>query len=123
MLVFCIYTVDIYKWYMLLYVIQGSDSFSGPYIRVGAHPPPRRHRPRVQAKLTHNQATGFPGDHAGAPLVGGHCADVLPLAAYWSEVCRLKSKMKINENDWSARTPNCFRCLRTEGRAPYEVER
>lgn len=46
--------------YMLLYVIQGSDSVSGPYIRRGAHPPPHRHRPRVPAKLTHNHATGFP---------------------------------------------------------------
>lgn len=59
---------------MLLYVIQGSDSVSGPYIRRGAHPPPHRHRPRVPAKLTHNHATGFPwrpcrGSLLGRPLL------------------------------------------------------
>lgn len=60
--------------YVLLYVIQGSDSVSGPYIRRGAHPPPHRHRPRVPAKLTHNHATGFPwrpcrGSLLGRPLL------------------------------------------------------
>lgn len=60
--------------YMLLYVIQGSDSVSDPYIRRGAHPPPHRHRPRVPAKLTHNHATGFPwrpcrGSLLGRPLL------------------------------------------------------
>lgn len=60
--------------YVLLYVIQGSDSVSGPYIRRCAHPPPNRHRPRVPAKLTHNHATGFPwrpcrGSLLGRPLL------------------------------------------------------
>lgn len=56
--------------YMLLYVIQGSASVSGPYDRRGAHPPPHRHRPRVPAKLTHNHATGFPRRPCRGSLLG-----------------------------------------------------
>lgn len=60
--------------YLLLYMIQGSDSVSGPYICRGAHPPPRRHQPRLPAKLTHNHATGFSrrpcrGSLLGRPLL------------------------------------------------------
>lgn len=42
---------------MQLYVVvvQGYDSVSGPNIRSGAHPPPRRHRSRVPAKLSDTQ--------------------------------------------------------------------
>lgn len=56
--------------YVLLNVIQGSDSVSGPYIRRGAHPPPHRHRPRVPTKLTHNHATGFPRRPCRGSLLG-----------------------------------------------------
>lgn len=56
--------------YVLLNVIQGSDSVSGPYIRRGAHPPPHRHRPRVPTNLTHNHATGFPRRPCRGSLLG-----------------------------------------------------
>lgn len=84
--------------YMLLYVIQGSDSVSGPYIRRGAHPPPHRHRPRVQAKLTHNHATGFPR----RPCRGSFLRRPLrwrPASRPW--LARSNVSQSVDERDWS----------------------
>lgn len=43
--------------YMLLYLMH-SDSLCSPYVCSGAHPPPRRLRSRVPAKMTHKPVHG-----------------------------------------------------------------
>ena len=91
---------------MLLYVIRGSSSVVGPYIRRGAHPPPHRHRPRVLAKLTHNHATGFPwrpcrGSLSGRPLMRNPTSirwfdSTVPIMLHTTHSCMSLVKYNVN---------------------------
>lgn len=85
--------------YMLLYVIQGSDSVLGPYIRRGAHPPPHRHR-GFQRNWHTTTPRGFPGDRAGALSLGGPCREIPPLAGDLTTMCQSCYTSAVHVSHW-----------------------